>query len=76
MASDAIGFTPAVTAVEKAAVFNNVGFLLNDAFTHAKHFGVKTAIGTEFWLSNQAIQPYLLVEIPNICQIGYACPFC
>ena len=66
MASDAIGFTPAVTAVEKAAVFNNVGFLLNKAFTHAKHFGVKTAIGTESPLAlNQVIQIYLPVEIPN-----------
>lgn len=47
MASDAIGFTPPVTATEKAAVFNNVGSLLDDAFTHARNLGIKTALGTE-----------------------------
>ena len=30
-----------------AANFNNVGVLLNKAFTHAKQLGVKTALGTE-----------------------------
>ena len=63
MASDAIGFTPAVTAfVEKAAVFNNVGFLLNKAFTHAKHFGVKTAIGTESPLAFEPGNPNILAS--------------
>lgn len=62
MASDAIGFTPAVTAAEKAAVFNNVGFLLNNAFTHAKHFGVKTAIGTESPLAFEPGNPTLLAS--------------
>ncbi|NCG26620.1 MAG: hypothetical protein GWP42_03650 [Verrucomicrobiales bacterium] len=47
MASDAIGFKKPTTPAEKAAVLNNVGFLLHDAFTHAKRLGIKTALGTE-----------------------------
>jgi hypothetical protein len=46
-ASDAIGFKKPTTPAEKAAVINNVGGLLNDAFTHARALGVKTALGTE-----------------------------
>ena len=62
MASDAIGFTPAIIASEKAAVFNNIGFLLNEAFTHAKHFGVKTAIGTESPLAFEPGNPTVLAS--------------
>jgi len=47
MASDAIGLKEASTPAEKAAVFNNVGCLLHDAFSHAKQLGIKTAIGIE-----------------------------
>ena len=47
MASDAIGLKNPTTPAEKAAVLNNVGFLLHDAFTHAKRLGIKTALGTE-----------------------------
>ena len=47
MASDAMGFKKPVTATEKAAVFNNVGLLLRDAFSHARRMGIKTAIGIE-----------------------------
>jgi hypothetical protein len=46
-ASDAIGFKKPTTPAERAAVINNVGGLLKDAFTHARALGVKTAIGTE-----------------------------
>ena len=34
--------------------------LLNDAFTHAKHFGVKTAIGTESPLAFEPGNPTIL----------------
>lgn len=47
MASDAVGLKQPSTPAEKAAVINNVGFLLHDAFTHAKRLGIKTALGTE-----------------------------
>jgi len=47
MASDAIGHQAPTTPAEKAAVFNNVGHLLHDSFTHARALGIKTAIGTE-----------------------------
>jgi hypothetical protein len=47
MASDAMGFKRPATAAERAAVFNNVGFLLKDAFTHGRRLGIKTAIGIE-----------------------------
>ena len=47
MASDAIGLKEPTTQSEKAAVLNNVGFLLHDAFTHAKSLGIKTALGSE-----------------------------
>ena len=47
MASDAVGLKQPSTPTERAAVLNNVGFLLRDAFTHAKRLGIKTAIGTE-----------------------------
>lgn len=46
-ASEAIGSRESTTPEEMAANFNNVGFLLNEAFTHAKQLGVKTALGTE-----------------------------
>ena len=45
--SAALGSSKATTPVEMAAVFNNVGTLLNEAFTHARHLGVKTALGHE-----------------------------
>ena len=35
------------TPKEKAEVINKVGFLLHDAFTHAKKLGIKTALGSE-----------------------------
>jgi hypothetical protein len=61
MASDAIGLREPTTPAEKAAVLNNVGFLLRDAFTHAKRLGIKTAIGIEaplaFEPGNPAITP-------------------
>ena len=47
MASDAIGFNLPITASQKAAVFNNVGQLFKNSFTHAKNLGIKTAIGNE-----------------------------
>ncbi|MDB4717637.1 hypothetical protein OAG11_02055 [Verrucomicrobia bacterium] len=47
MASDAVGSKEPSTPAEKAAVINNVGFLLRDAFTHAKRLGIKTALGSE-----------------------------
>lgn len=47
MASDAMGLKEPATPAEKAAVINNVGFLLHDAFTHANRLGIKTAIGSE-----------------------------
>jgi len=47
MASDAMGFAHPITQAEKAEVINNVGFLLQKSFTHAKQMGVKTAIGHE-----------------------------
>ena len=46
-ASEAIGSKEPSTPEEMAANFNNVGRLLNTAFTHAKQLGVKTALGTE-----------------------------
>lgn len=46
-ASEAIGSKEPTTPEEMAANFNNVGRLLNAAFTHAKQLGVKTALGTE-----------------------------
>ena len=46
-ASEAIGSKEPTTPAEMAANFNNVGVLLNRAFTHAKQLGVKTALGTE-----------------------------
>ena len=46
-ASKAIGSKQPTTPEEMAANFNNVGRLLNTAFTHAKQLGVKTALGTE-----------------------------
>ena len=46
-ASEAIGSKEPTTPEEMAANFNNVGSLLNTAFTHAKQLGVKTALGTE-----------------------------
>jgi len=46
-ASEAIGSRVPTTPAEMAANFNNVGLLLNEAFTHAKRLGVKTALGTE-----------------------------
>lgn len=61
MASDAIGLKEPATPAEKAAVFNNVGFLLGDAFTHARNLGIKTAIGTEsplaFEPGNKSLYP-------------------
>ena len=45
--SEAIGSKEPATPEEMAAVFNNVGDLLNEAFTHAKQLGVKTALGHE-----------------------------
>ena len=42
-----VGLKQPSTPAEKAAVINNVGFLLHDAFTHAKRLGIKTALGTE-----------------------------
>lgn len=47
MASDAKGFAYPITQSEKAEVINNVGFLLQKSFTHARQIGVKTAIGHE-----------------------------
>ena len=47
MASDAIGFKRPASATERAAVFNNVGNLLKDGFSHARRLGIKTAIGIE-----------------------------
>ena len=47
MASDAIGFKKPATPTKKAEVLNKVGFLLHDAFSHAKQLGIKTALGTE-----------------------------
>ncbi len=47
MASDAIGLKIPNTPKEKAEVINKVGFLLHDAFTHAKKLGIKTALGSE-----------------------------
>lgn len=47
VASDAIGTREPVTPIEKAANFNNVGIMFNDAFSHARQLGVKTALGTE-----------------------------
>lgn len=47
MASDAMGFQKPGTAAERATVFNNVGHLLKDAFSHARSLGIKTAIGIE-----------------------------
>ena len=47
MASDAIGLKMPTTPKEKAEVINKVGFLLHDAFTHAKKLGIKTALGSE-----------------------------
>ena len=47
MASDAIGLKMPTTPNEKAEVINKVGFLLHDAFTHAKKLGIKTALGSE-----------------------------
>ena len=46
-ASEAIGSKEPTTPEEMAANFNNVGVLLNEAFTHARQLGVKTALGTE-----------------------------
>ena len=46
-ASEAIGSNEPTTPDEMAANFNNVGVLLNKAFTHAKQLGIKTALGTE-----------------------------
>lgn len=46
-ASEAIGSKEPTTPAEMAANFNNVGVLLNEAFTHAKRLGIKTALGTE-----------------------------
>ena len=46
-ASEAIGSKEPTTPEEMAANFNNVGILLNAAFTHARQLGVKTALGTE-----------------------------
>ena len=62
MASDAIGFKQAVTAAEKAEVFNNVGFLLRDAFTHARELGIKTALGTESPLAFEPGNPNINSE--------------
>lgn len=62
MASDAMGFEQAVTAAEKAEVFNNVGFLLRDAFTHARELGVKTALGTEAPLAFEPGNPDITSE--------------
>lgn len=45
--SEAIGSKEPTTQEEMATVFNNVGALLNESFTHAKRLGVKTAIGHE-----------------------------
>ena len=45
--SEAIGSKEPQTQEEMAAVFNSVGALLNESFTHAKRLGVKTAIGHE-----------------------------
>jgi len=45
--SEAIGSKESKTLEEMAAVFNKVGTLLNESFTHAKRLGVKTAIGHE-----------------------------
>ncbi len=47
LASDAIGRSNPATPSERAAVFNDVGQLLFDAFSHAKRLGIKTAIGIE-----------------------------
>ncbi len=47
VASGAIGSKEPETPSEKAANFNNVGFMFKDAFSHARQLGVKTAIGTE-----------------------------
>lgn len=46
-ASETIGSKEPTSPEEMAANFNNVGRLLNTAFTHAKQLGVKTALGTE-----------------------------
>ena len=45
--SEAIGTKEPTTPEEMAAVFNKVGTLLDEAFTHAKQLGVKTALGHE-----------------------------
>ena len=47
MASDAMGFKHPRTNGEQATVINNVGFLLQKSFSHARQLGVKTAIGHE-----------------------------
>jgi hypothetical protein len=60
-ASDALLPKVPVTPEEKAANFNNVGVLLNKAFTHAKQLGVKTAIGTEAPLGFEVGSPKHLI---------------
>jgi hypothetical protein len=45
--SDAIGEMPPDDVTSSNAVFNRVGRMLNQAFTHAQNMGVKTATGTE-----------------------------
>ena len=47
VASEAIGSREPETPSEKAANFNNVGFMFRDAFLHARQLGVKSALGTE-----------------------------
>ncbi len=60
-ASDALLPKVPTTPEEKAANFNNVGVLLNKAFTHAKQLGVKTAIGTESPLGFEVGSPKHLI---------------
>ena len=62
MASDAVGSKEPSTPAEKAAVINNVGFLLRDAFTHAKRLGIKTALGSESPLAFEAGNSKMIEE--------------
>lgn len=47
VASETIGSKEPETPSEMAANFNNVGRMFNEAFSHARQLGIKTALGTE-----------------------------
>ena len=55
--SDVIGPAMPTTLSENNAVFDRTGEMLNEAFTHARNLGVKTAVGTELPLGKEAAGP-------------------